>query len=97
MKIGVIPIIRQDAIIFHSANPSEDDDSIVNMERPDIAPDPINRIIDNSNHQGVPRFLVGEMRNASTMFNLLVHKAVTIMSTLRLQTRETFLSVRSQN
>ena len=65
MKIGAIPIIRQDAIIFHSANLSEEEDSTVNMERPDNAPAPMNRIIDNSNHHGIPLFLVGEiLRNA---------------------------------
>ena len=65
MKIGVIPTIRQDAIIFHSANLREDDDSMVKMERPDKAPAPMKRIIDNSNHHGIPRFLVGEIpRNA---------------------------------
>ena len=61
MKIGVIPIIRQDAITFQRANLSDEEDSTVNMERPDNAPAPMNRIIDNSNHHGIPRFLVGEM------------------------------------
>ena len=76
--IGVIPIIRQDAIMFHSANLSDDEDSIVNMNRPDSAPAPMNPIMNRSNHQGTPRLLVGEIeRSACTMFSLLVHKAVT--------------------
>ena len=78
MIMGVIPIIRQDAIMFHSANLSDDEDSIVNIDRPNNAPAPMNTIMNRSNHQGTPRFLVGEMeRNACTMFSLLVHKAVT--------------------
>ena len=47
------------------------------MDKPDSAPAPINKIVDSSNHQGIPRFLVGEMlRSACTIFSLLVHRAV---------------------
>ena len=77
MKTGIIPIISNDTERCHIANLREEFDSKVSMVRPESNPPPVNEIINNNNHHGIPRFLAGESpRSASTMLSLLVQKAV---------------------
>ena len=78
MKIGIIPTIKQEAITFHNAYLSDEEESKVKIEIPDKTPTPANPIIRRTNHHGTPLFLRGErLRKAWTMFRRLVHKAVT--------------------
>ena len=44
VMIGTIPIIIHEAIICHNANLSDEDDSMVRIERPESTPVPKNPI-----------------------------------------------------